>query len=473
MRVVEIGLSQPVSSPFLEVGATVIGLAGNAVERASVPPTSRFHHLTEMGAHDSLFALGVRQDNADLVISNGGLDRALAQDGIERLLDEVRSALAAGGTFGWTYHAGSVRPARIKSMLTKRGLRVLKDKALPQGARLVIAQRDGVKQPLPDGLSRLSRTSCVDRAAVLLAHREPLIEGPIGTTLVSSGDPTLRRQIAEMLDALIADPHVDPASIPLPTCTATEATLGDAGCDILALFAHPDDESGFAGGTLVAATRAGLSVDLYSATGGEGSRLCAAESILPVRAEELETVSRRIGAKRKELGPLTDFGKYSDDQRSVPITRGQTIQRWDPMKLLEEMVRVIRTHRPKTILSFEPKRDPDYAQHGHHLAIGTAVMIAYHLAADPESFPELGLPPWAAEVQWAAAPHSAKGERIASIRVDLEEKRALLAAYRSQAYSTEELLKSIDRRRPDAFFEKWHLLQCRIPRASCASPIAR
>ncbi|MGV3561867.1 MAG: PIG-L deacetylase family protein [Nocardioides sp.] len=67
---------------------------------------------------------------------------------------------------------------------------------------------------------------------------------------------------------------------------------------ILAVFAHPDDESLAAGGFLASRSEAGDEVTVISATWGEGT----------VRADELRDAARVLGATRVRLLGYADRG---------------------------------------------------------------------------------------------------------------------------------------------------------------------
>src|SRR5204862_6156740 len=72
--------------------------------------------------------------------------------------------------------------------------------------------------------------------------------------------------------------------------------------NVLAIFAHPDDESLLAGGTLAASAAAGLDVTIVSVTRGEagpiGDRSVGRERLGEVREQELRAAARELGAAR-------------------------------------------------------------------------------------------------------------------------------------------------------------------------------
>ena len=69
---------------------------------------------------------------------------------------------------------------------------------------------------------------------------------------------------------------------------------------ILAFFAHPDDETMLAGGTLALLAHSGSQVHYLSATRGEGGEVgepprCKVEELGQVRAEELACAVHALG----------------------------------------------------------------------------------------------------------------------------------------------------------------------------------
>lgn len=81
---------------------------------------------------------------------------------------------------------------------------------------------------------------------------------------------------------------------------ANVAPRRPAECDVLAIFAHPDDESLLAGGTLAACAAAGRSVGLLSLTRGEAGPIATAgtsrERLGAEREQELAAAARVLGA---------------------------------------------------------------------------------------------------------------------------------------------------------------------------------
>ena len=138
---------------------------------------------------------------------------------------------------------------------------------------------------------------------------------------------------------------------------------------ILAVFAHPDDESFLAGGTLAFYARNGVEVKLLCLTHGEQGYSDIATTydrrILPyVRQAELAWCCEILGI---ELLPLLDFpdGKLA---------------RFKTATLARPIARAIRQHRPEIILTFGAE---GLTLHPDHRAIYRATTLAFQEAADP------------------------------------------------------------------------------------------
>ncbi|MBP8130765.1 MAG: PIG-L family deacetylase [Candidatus Hydrogenedentes bacterium] len=169
---------------------------------------------------------------------------------------------------------------------------------------------------------------------------------------------------------------------------ALRQALRDLGNDfrLLCVAAHPDDEDG----ATLALHRYKYGVQTYAviATRGEGGQNEAGpelyEDLAVIRTCEMRAAAAITGAELHFLD-LPDFG-YS---KSI----GETQAIWGEQETLRRMVGKIRETRPHVIITHHG-RDQD---HGHHQAIGKAVLDAFDRAADPAAFPEQigqGLAPW-------------------------------------------------------------------------------
>jgi LmbE family N-acetylglucosaminyl deacetylase len=160
--------------------------------------------------------------------------------------------------------------------------------------------------------------------------------------------------------------------------------LANAGA-VLHLGGHPDDED--SGMVAYLSRRHAARTVYWSATRGEGGQNRRG----PERAEALGVVrtwesldARRLDGGEVLYGPFYDFGfsKSGED----------TLRRWGRDAVVGEVVRAIRSVQPLVVVC-RWSGTPDDG-HGHHQAVGLVAEEAFDAAADPERFPELGLPPW-------------------------------------------------------------------------------
>jgi LmbE family N-acetylglucosaminyl deacetylase len=159
-------------------------------------------------------------------------------------------------------------------------------------------------------------------------------------------------------------------------------TLDAHGKRILGLFAHPDDETFCAGGTLAKYVDAGAEAMVVSFTQGEAGQIRdagkATRRILgKVRAQELINACEQLGVQQ---AVCLDYG----DGRLHTL---------DLTILVEKIVEIIRSFKPDIIVTFGA--DGAYG-HPDHIAVSIATTDALPLANDPTAFPaqlEAGLTP--------------------------------------------------------------------------------
>src|SRR5216683_7150442 len=145
---------------------------------------------------------------------------------------------------------------------------------------------------------------------------------------------------------------------------------------ILGVFAHPDDESFCAGGTLARYVASGAEVMVVSATRGEAGQIRSAgvatrRTLGQVREQELYLACQRLGV-----------------QHSVCLDYGDgMLQEVDQDVLIGEIVEIICSFRPDVVITFGP--DGGYG-HPDHIAISAATTAACAVAAqDGHAAPRL------------------------------------------------------------------------------------
>ena len=162
--------------------------------------------------------------------------------------------------------------------------------------------------------------------------------------------------------------------------------------DVLAVFAHPDDETTMAPLIADLALRQGKRVDHAYATRGEGGgNMVGRQSGIALgilREAELRACLDRMGVRRCWFLDREDFA-YTE---SLAVT----LEKWGHEETLGNLVRLIRSVRPEVILTMNPAPAP--GQHGNHQAAGWLAVEAFDAAADANAYPAQlereGLRPW-------------------------------------------------------------------------------
>lgn len=139
---------------------------------------------------------------------------------------------------------------------------------------------------------------------------------------------------------------------------------------LLGIFAHPDDESYRAGGTLALLARKGAQVWVLCATRGEmGILNLGPEKAGQVRQDELECACDALGINAPHLL------EYQDGTLSLV----------DEDQAVGQVVFAIRKLRPQTLLTWPPS---GVSGHPDHVAVSRWTEKAFQLAADPTVYPE-------------------------------------------------------------------------------------
>jgi len=164
---------------------------------------------------------------------------------------------------------------------------------------------------------------------------------------------------------------------------------------LLAVLAHPDDESFGIGGTLAKYAAEGARVVLACATVGEAGEikdpsLGAVEQLAEIRERELRCACDVLGISELHLLGYRDSGMAGSLDNDDPRALVQA----DPAEVVGKIVRVIRQVRPQVVVTFE-----ESGGYGHpdHMAIHRHAVAAFQTAGDPGQYPEhlvMGLEPY-------------------------------------------------------------------------------
>lgn len=174
---------------------------------------------------------------------------------------------------------------------------------------------------------------------------------------------------------------------------------------LIQINAHPDDEDG---GMLAYESRAvGADVSLLSLNRGEGGQNVMTgdfwDGLGILRTQEHLQANHYYG-DHLYYTRVADFG--------FSKTLEESLAQWGHDRVLEDVVRVVRTVRPMVVTSVFAGYVSD--GHGHHQTSGLMAQEVFKAAADPKMFPEQikeGLRPWAPLKVYARVPFARVTEK--------------------------------------------------------------
>jgi len=173
---------------------------------------------------------------------------------------------------------------------------------------------------------------------------------------------------------------------------------------LLAIFAHPDDETFGAGGTMALAAAAGVPTWIVCATDGDQGGEEGARELDPgLRRGELRCAMAALGVAE----PI--FLGYGDSGMEGWARPAGCLVLADAEEVVERLVAVIRHLRPATVVTFDPG---GIYGHPDHVTISARATEAFRrVAAEPggpttlyhQALSRTDLAGWGAmEAQWAA-----------------------------------------------------------------------
>ncbi len=144
-------------------------------------------------------------------------------------------------------------------------------------------------------------------------------------------------------------------------------------CDILAIFAHPDDAEFGAAGSIAAWTAEGKTVVYVVCTGG--GKGTSDRNISPADLERIRQQEQRAAATVLGVSEVVFLGMEDQGLEETQEFR-------------ETVVRLIRRYRPEKVISSDPYRR--YLWHRDHRIVGQVVMDAlFPYARDHLAYPGL------------------------------------------------------------------------------------
>jgi LmbE family N-acetylglucosaminyl deacetylase len=150
---------------------------------------------------------------------------------------------------------------------------------------------------------------------------------------------------------------------------------------LLAVLAHPDDESFGTGGTLALYARRGVEVHLVCATRGEAGELPphlthSEQNIGQLRENELRCAAGVLGLSGVHMLDYRDSGMPGSEDNDHP----RSLFSASVDEVAGKIARLIRQIQPQVVITFDPiggYRHPD------HIAVHEATVLAYDMASDP------------------------------------------------------------------------------------------
>ncbi len=190
---------------------------------------------------------------------------------------------------------------------------------------------------------------------------------------------------------------------------------------LLAVFAHPDDETFRPGGTLALLAKQGIRVVVLTFTRGQAGScgnppLCTRQELPAVRERELRCACSSLGIQPPILLD------YHDGQLAEA----------DPETLIAEILAIVRELHPQIMLSFGAD---GLSGHPDHIAIGLAAAEAFRRAEDVAALYTLAVPRSLAETLGMQQIHAVPDKAI-TLAVDVssvwQAKMSAIRCHRTQ-----------------------------------------
>jgi len=163
---------------------------------------------------------------------------------------------------------------------------------------------------------------------------------------------------------------------------------------LMAVHAHPDDESSKGAATMARYVDEGVDVLVVTATGGErGSILNPAmdrpdvlERMPEIRKAEMDRAREILGVRQEWLG-FVDSGLPEGDPLP-PLPEG-SFGLVDVDEAAERLVAAIRRQRPHVVITYD--ENGGYP-HPDHVMTHKISVVAFEAAGDPDRYPDAGEP---------------------------------------------------------------------------------
>jgi mycothiol S-conjugate amidase len=163
---------------------------------------------------------------------------------------------------------------------------------------------------------------------------------------------------------------------------------------LMAVHAHPDDESSKGAATTARYVAEGVDVLVVTCTGGERGSVLNPKLDRPevlanlseIRRAEMDRAREILGVRQEWLG-YVDSGLPEGDPLP-PLPEG-CFGLIDPQKGAEPLVALMREFRPHVVTTYD--ENGGYP-HPDHIMCHNVTVVAFEAAGDPDSFPGAGAP---------------------------------------------------------------------------------
>jgi LmbE family N-acetylglucosaminyl deacetylase len=159
---------------------------------------------------------------------------------------------------------------------------------------------------------------------------------------------------------------------------------------LLAIFAHPDDETFGVGATMAIYADRGVPVTMVCATRGEVGEIApdtgaTPETLGQFREQELRDAMRILGVEDVRFLGYRDSGMAGTEDNEDP----RSLAKAHPDGVTHMLTKIIRETKPRVIVTWDPT-----GGYGHpdHLAVHHTATAAYHAAPDASKYPSAGAP---------------------------------------------------------------------------------
>ncbi len=172
---------------------------------------------------------------------------------------------------------------------------------------------------------------------------------------------------------------------------------------LMAVHAHPDDESIGTGGVLARYADEGIRTVLVTCTGGEVGEigdptLATPDNLAEIRERELRAACEILGVAHLELLGYRDSGMVgtADNERPDAFARA------DLDAAAGRLVALIRRYRPQVLVTYD---ENGFYGHPDHVNANRITVRAFARAGDPAAYRDQGLEPWQpAKLYYTAVP---------------------------------------------------------------------